>query len=66
MSTLYLVTFFYRDFARPVIPVLVSERNVRLAIKRARALVGSTTECRIGLNDTRLVCKTPDDVLELM
>ncbi len=63
--TLYTVKFDHRHVASKAFSVLVSERNQKDAVKRARVFVGTMMRERIVLDEARAICKTPDDVLEL-
>ena len=64
MLYLYRVTFYFRSANRPLQPVLVSAARKIEAERRAREFIKSNYDDPIVHEDTYLVCRTPDDVLE--
>ena len=63
MFTLYKVNFNRPDCGQ-FQAILVSERNQRAAVKRARAFLATNYTDKASLDSVERICATPDDVLD--
>lgn len=64
MLKLFIVRFFWRDNVGSLQPIIVSERNQRAAVQRARLFVSTCYREPVRLDNVHHVCSTPDDVLD--